>query len=325
MFKGLMSPIEKLKETHEILSKIFVFDRNIGIENTVFLASMGRSGSTFLSNVINHDNRFRVLFEPFRYDAVDEAKDFIYPFYLRPDSSNSRYLSSARKIISGQVKSDWINKENRRIFPHARLIKDIRANFFLKWLQNNFPGMKIILLLRHPCAVVNSWIAAGFGNGQLGRERLLANHDFVSDTDDILLNEYSKAGSDFERLVFLWCFSYQVPFQQFHYEDLHLVFYENLILRPRDEIRKLFQALGYKYSEAKALDSLYKPSSMTRKGETYFNRGALRVDGWKNSCSKEQSTRAFEIMTLFGMDALYDPVSSIPDIDAAVELFRSNS
>ncbi|WP_319525637.1 hypothetical protein [uncultured Desulfosarcina sp.] len=193
----------KIDTIQKIISKRIVFDKNIGIEDTVFLASMGRSRSTFISNVINYDNRFRVLFEPFRYDVVDKAKAFVYPFYLRPNNSNSYYFSSAQKIITGKIHSKWINKENNRIFPKARLIKDIRENFFLKWIQNNFHGLKIVLLLRHPCAVVSSWINSGFGDGRCRRDRLLANHSFVSDMDEVLIKEYIKVKTDFERLIFL--------------------------------------------------------------------------------------------------------------------------
>jgi len=323
MLKLPISLISKLDTIHKKISKRIVFDKSIGVEDTVFLASVGRSGSTFLSNVINYNNRFRVMFEPFRYDVVDEAKEFIYPFYLRPDNSNLNFFLAAKKIISGQVSSDWVNSENARLFPQARLIKDIRVNFFLKWIHNNFPEMKMILLLRHPCAVVHSWISAGFGSGRQARERLLANHHFVSDMDDILLKEYLKAETDFEKLIFFWCFSYHVPFQQFNFDDIHLVFYENLILHPKDEVRKLFQVLGYKYSEAKVLNSFSKPSSTTKKTESFFGEKLQRVDQWQKDCSKEQSARAYEIMKLFGMDKLYCPISSIPNMEVLEGLFGS--
>lgn len=306
---------------YEKISKKIIFDRNIGIENTVFLASMGRSGSTFLSNLINCDNNFRILFEPFRFDLVDQARDFVYPFYLRPENSDSKYVLSAQKIVSGRIQSKWVNKENRSMFPKARLIKDIRANFFLKWLHNNFPEMKIILLLRHPCAVVNSWLSAKFGNGRIARRRLLSNSHFMADMDDVLLKEYGKATSDFERLVFLWCFSYIVPFRQFKNNDLHLLFYENLILHPKNEVKKIFQFIRCKYSEAEMLNSLSRPSSTTKKSAAFFSRDTLRVDRWKRKASSEQSRRAEEIMALFGMERLYCPQTSMPNTEAAAELF----
>jgi hypothetical protein len=310
----------KLKAIHKKLSRRIVFDRHVGINDTIFLSSMGRSGSTFLSNIINHDNRFRVLFEPFRHDIVEQAKEFVYPFYLRPDNVNVRYYLSAKKIVSGRVGSQWINKENNCSFPKARLIKDIRSNFFLKWLKNRFPDLKVILLMRHPCAVVHSWISAGFGDGRISRERLLENHHFVSDMDDNLLKAYTKAETDFERLIFFWCFHYYVPLRQFDPRDIYLLFYEKFIMNPEDEARKLFQFLGYDYSEDDVLKSLSKPSSTTNKSESFFSGGDFRIDRWQDSCLEHQSARAYEIMKLFGMDELYCPVSSIPNDEAAEKL-----
>ena len=320
----LNSIINKIGRIPVKVAQKVVFDRNVGIEDTVFLASMGRSGSTFLSNIVNYDNRFRVMFEPFRASMVAEAKGFAYPYYIRPDNDDPDLLSSAQTIISGRVHSKWVNKENKAIFPKARLIKEIRANFYLKWLSNHFTGMKIVLLLRHPCAVVASWLSAGFADSQDVRRRLLANSHFVADMGDSLVEEYQKASSDFERLVFLWCFSYHVPFQQFRRDELHVVFYENLVMNPDEEIGNLFDFLGYKYSADKVRGSFYKPSSTTKKSESFF-RDKIQVNRWKNNCTSEQATRAYEVMSLFGMGNLYDPDTSIPNTETTTFLFGFNS
>jgi hypothetical protein len=305
--------IRKITKIPEKIAKIVVFDKNIGVKDTVFLASMGRSGSTFLSNIINYDNRFRVMFEPFRASMVAEAKDFIYPYYIRPDNDDAGLLLSAQKIISGRVGSKWINRENRAVFPKARLIKEIRSNLFLKWLHSHFPEMKVVLLVRHPCAVAASWLSAGFADSREVRDRLLANRHFIADTDNTLIEEYQKANSDFERLVFLWCFSYHVPFRQFRRDELHTVFYENLILNPGAEIMNLFGFLGRKYAEEGIRDAYYKPSSTTKKS-VFFFREQVRVDHWKNNCTLEQIASAYKIMELFGLGDLYDPDTSIPNI-----------
>lgn len=315
----------KFKTIQKKLSKKLIFDRSIGVDDTVLLASMGRSGSTFLSNVINYDNRYRVMFEPFRYDKVDIVKEFVYPLYLRPDDNRLKYFDPAQRIISGRVHSDWVNRENTKIFPTARLIKDIRANFFLKWIQTNFPEIKILLLLRHPCAVVASWVAAGFGDGQRARKRLLENDQFVSDTDAHLLAEYMNAATDFERLIFFWCFSYHVPFRQFECGDVCLVFYENLIANSEQEVSRLFKFLGYAYSESEVQRSLSKPSSTTDKNESFYDKEVLRLDRWRDNFSKEQASRAFEILELFGMDAVYGSASSMPDMEAAYGLFAAKN
>lgn len=321
-----------MKNTKKLIIKIrkklrigsIVFNDNCGLNDTVFLASMGRSGSTILSDVLNYDNTYRILFEPFRYDMVNEAKDFIYPLYLRADNSNVDYFTSAQKIISGQIHSEWIDQENKTMFPQKRLIKDIRTNLFLKWIHNNFPEMKIILLLRHPCAVVASWLEAGFGDGLEGRDRLLADSSFVNDIDDLILSEYSKVESAFESLIFLWCITYWIPFKQFNKDEVHLVFYENLIIEPHDELESLFSFLDQDYSKEDALNALTKPSSTTSKGKNSFRKGEVKINGWKNKFSSEQINRAYEIMSLFRMENIYCSETSIPNREVAISLFSMN-
>ncbi len=324
--ESLTLNVEKFisKMRKKLRMESIVFDKNLKQSDTVLLSSMGRSGSTILSNVINYDNSYRILFEPFRYDLVSEAKDFVYPLYLKPNNTDSHYLSSAQKIISGQVHSPWIDKENKTVFPKQRLIKDIRTNLFLKWIHNNFPDMKILLLLRHPCAVVASWLTADFGDGLKTRDRLLADSSFVNDMDDSILSEYLKAESGFESLIFFWCISYWVPFQQFNKNEIHLVFYENLIIDPSNELESLFTFLDRDYSKEEALNVLKEPSSTTNKDKSFFRKGEVKINGWKNKFSSEQIDRAYEIMSLFGMETIYNRETSIPNLKAAKQLFDVN-
>lgn len=300
-----------------------VFDSKIGIQDTILLSSMGRSGSTMLSNIINYDNTHRILFEPFQDERVSEAKDFVYPLYLRPDNDEQRYLTAAHKILLGKVHSKWIDRENKTIFPKRRLIKDIRTNLFLKWIHNGFPNMKIILLLRHPCAVVSSWLNMNFGDGLRLRHRLLTNSSFVDDMDNNILSEYHKAKTSFERLIFFWCIFYYIPFQQFDKDELHIVFYEDLIIDPANEFKNLFSFLDRDYSEREVLNILAEPSSTTNKDKKYFTKGDVNIVGWQKKFSTQQIDRAYEIMSLFGMEKLYNRKTSIPNKEVLNQLFKT--
>ena len=168
---------ERLKRQ---VARRLVFDASVGLEDTVILAGMARSGSTFLANLVNCNGDYRILFEPFRHDVEPMAKAFVFPSCIEPGCEDARYLEPAEHILRGRIHSDWVDRENASIFPKKRLIKDIRINFFLKWLKQHFPAVKIILLFRHPCAVVESWMRKGFGGGLKSREALLGNKAFMS-------------------------------------------------------------------------------------------------------------------------------------------------
>ena len=301
-------------------TRSIVFDGNVGLEDTVILASMGRSGSTLVSSIINCDNTYRLLFEPFRFDRVREAKHFVYPFYLRPENTAPHLFRDAQKIMTGNVHAQWIDQENKAVFPKKRLIKDIRINMMLKWLHNGFPKVKIVLLVRHPCAVVESWMAARFGMGPVACERLCANEWFMEDINGSIMDEYRRAEPGFESLVFLWCVSYWVPFHQLGKDEVHLLFYEDLLIDPQKELEALFSFLGQSYNPRKALRVLTQPSSTTRANSDVFLKG-YKFDSWRAHVTSGQLDRMYEIMSLFGMEKLYSPTTGRPNREIALNFF----
>jgi len=319
MAQPLIIQMQKKIKVFQARLRGVVLDGHIGLRDTILVASMGRSGSTLIADVINCDNSCRVLFEPFRYDQVREAQRFVYPFYLRPDHADPRLLLSAGNILSGKVRSPWSDKKNRCIFPKRRLIKDIRVNLFLKWLHSHFPEIKIILLIRHPCAVAESWNAV-FGTARGAYERLRVNELFVQDVGTAIMDRYQKAESDLEQLIFLWCVSYWAPLHQFNKNEVYLLFYEDLLLNPDSELDSLFSFLGYPCSLEKARSALSKPSSTAR-----VNRGVdfsgYKFNAWRARFTANQVEQAFEIMSLFGLEKLYSPVTDKPDKVTALNLF----
>ena len=130
--------------------------------SSVFLAGTGRSGTTWLSDVVNHRRAYRYVFEPFYPAKVEVFAHFRPRQYLRPDDRREEFLGPARKVLTGGLRDPWTDRFHRRFVARRRLIKDIRANLLLGWIKANFPGLPIILLLRHPCAVVASRLALGW-------------------------------------------------------------------------------------------------------------------------------------------------------------------
>ena len=116
-------------------------DYNPSYQNAVFLAGIGRSGTTWLSNIINYNNDYRYIFEPFYKKKVGICKNFDSKQYIRESSNDKKNLEPVKLILSSKVKSKWSDRFNERIFTNKRLIKSIRANLFLKWLHLNFPNL----------------------------------------------------------------------------------------------------------------------------------------------------------------------------------------
>jgi Sulfotransferase family len=276
--------------------------------SSVFLAGSGRSGTTWLSEIINHGGRYRYVFEPFNPGEVGVFKHFRSKQYLRPGDRREEFLEPARRVLTGGLRDPWTDRFNRRFVARRRLIKDIRANLLLGWMRANFPGMPIILLLRHPCAVVSSRLALGW------RDNLSETMEQEDLVEDFLLPreaEIRAARDDFERHLYLWCIDNYVPLKQFGPGEIHLSFYENLLVNPEAELRSLFAFLGEDLDD-RVYGKLERPSPLSRKGTT-----APSVDGWRSHTGRRRLERTIEILSLFGLDRLYGE-GAMPDPSGAL-------
>ena len=263
---------------------------------TVFLAGTGRSGTTWLAGLINHDQSYRDVFEPFHPGKVEALRGFKSKQYLRPDDRREEFLAPARRVLSGEIRSRWTDRGGA-ILAHRRLVKDVRANLLLGWMSENFSDMPVVLLMRHPGAVVSSRLALGWRDNlseTMDQEDLVEDHLLPMEADIL------AARDPFERHLFLWCIDNYVPLRQFRPGGLHLCFYEDLLLNPEPELRRLFDFIGRDFDD-RVLGRIGRPSATSRR-ETSGDR---HMEGWGPGIPDHQRRRALEILGLFGLDDIY--------------------
>ena len=278
--------------------------------NSVILAGSGRSGTTWVSGVINHRNAYRLVFEPFNTGKVRIMEGFRRKQYLRPSDRREEHLRPARTVLAGGLRSLWADRFNAKLVARRRLIKDIRANLLIGWMRENFPGMPIVLLLRHPCAVATSKLALGWNDAL---RETMEQEELVEDFLLPMEAEIRASTDPFERHIFSWCIENHVPLKQLGPGEVHLCFYENFLAHPEHELRRLFAFLGddpdsaFYESVRRALKS---PSPLSRNPE------APSVDAWRRCVTGVQLERAVEILGLFGLDRVYGE-GAMPDASAA--------
>jgi Sulfotransferase family len=278
----------------------------------VFLAGSGRSGTTWLSEGINYKGGYRYVFEPFNPARVGAFGHFRSKQYLRPDDTREAFLEPARLALTGALRDPWTDRFNAKFVARRRLIKDIRANLLLGWMRANFPGMPIILLLRHPCAVVTSRLALGWKDNL---DETMAQEDLVEDFLLPMETEIRAARDDFERHLFLWCIDNYVPLRQFARGEIHLAFYESLLENPEDGLKSLFGFLGEDL-DGRVYDKLRRPSPLSRKDAPLPS-----VDGWRAQVGTRQLERTVEILALFGLDRVYGE-GPMPNPSGAYSLMK---
>jgi len=287
-------------------------DRGAGPADSILLAGSARTGTTWISDIINRRNEYRYIFEPFHPNRLDMTRNFKPRQYLRPDDRDPAFLRPAEAILSGRVRSVWTDKYNRKRLADKRLIKEVRGNLLLGWIHCNFPQTRIVLLLRHPCAVANSQLDLDW-NWHLDLAGFLAQQELVEDFLGRFQGELSRPRPKFEQHLLLWCVENYVPLQQFERGEIHVAFYENFCVDPETEIRRMFAFLGKDFDQS-VLDDLRRPSAVTRKKSAIVSGGSL-VDSWRAGITEDQVRSAVQIVSLFGLDRIYseDPMPRLAD------------
>lgn len=269
------------------------------IENTVLLASSPRSGSTWLQEVLNHDGRFRIMFEPFLPRRVPQVAALSERQYLQRHDKKDEFRKVVEAVLRGQIRNPWVDRFNRRLWTDARLIKDVRCNLMLGWIRENFPQIRIVFLLRHPCAVASSRMKMGWGaplDAMVAQPGLL--HDELADE-----NVCDWPLDPFERQVHAWCIENLVPLRQLAPGEVEVFFYEELCTELRAHLPRLLgsdEAAELARAEVQA----QRPSALTGRKSAAI-AGTRPHSGWTRDVAPEQRRQAEAVLRRYGLDRIY--------------------
>ena len=310
--------INKTRDIISSLSRRLIID--IGnCYDSIFISGSARSGTTWLQEIINFDNEYRIMFEPFHPKKVECINDWKYFQYIRVNDESEKYLIPMEKILRGKLRNSWVDRLNKKHFTKTRILKAIHANLFLFWMKNHFPKIPIILIIRHPCAVANSKIniASDFFRNTINPlERFLTQRELMEDFLSPFESDIREAKTNFETYIFMWCIENFVPLKLFQPGEIHVTFYENLCIKPEDEVKKIFSFLGKSFSP-NIMNQIIQPSVMSKKGSA-VNTGDDLISSWRNYINQEEIVRAVEILNLFDLDILYNnhdlPISNNEEV-----------
>lgn len=247
------------------------------------IAGSGRSGTTWILDVLAQTNRLRPIFEPLHPDAVPNARRFANR-YFGPDDDEPDMYEFMGGIFSGKMHSAWIDY---RIRPHllmprlsmmrspgrlsglltqwrnaakryaeyrtmngyaSVLVKIIRGNLMLGWLRHRFDA-RIIFVVRHPGAVVESRLRIG-GRSWDPDPVLEQFRDGI--TLGALRSRYAsileRKLSPAEAHTLIWCIENQFPMERAEVDGYPVIFYEDLLSHGEREWARIVDALDLNHN-----------------------------------------------------------------------------
>ncbi|MDA3948002.1 MAG: sulfotransferase domain-containing protein [Spirochaeta sp.] len=288
----------------------------------IWVLGDGRSGTTWLFELINYHYRYRAFFEPFNPGPSKPGVEVGLHRYLHPEESHRDLEKHLADIFSGRF-NEARRPNARSALYHRVLLKDIYANLFAHWAHQRFPDVKIVLLIRNPFAVaasklnVQHWFPKSDLDLILSQERLVADHlrEHLP-----LLHKVARKNDFVINKIAIWAVINSVPLQQFGTDALHAVGYEDLMENPPEVLKRLFAFLDDDQATVTTVPSqqiIDRPSSSTVHRSTEGPEQILpseKPEKWELVLTREQIRWGERILQSIHLPQFYsDRTTKIPD------------
>ncbi len=290
----------------------------------VWLIGDGRSGSTWVSNLMLSQQNFRYLFEPFHY-KLHPLTNFMEPhYYLRPGSHDYTIKEVVQKIFSVNILSGRVLHGKSQFIYDGLFVKDIFASLLARWAYEQNPDFKIILLLRNPFEVALSKQILTKGHWGKKPIKLLEQkalyEDFLSPFESLILRISQKENYVLD-MILLWAILNYIPLKQFKKEELYLMFYEDVLQDPNKEIEDVFSFIKNKPVQVSLSETVVHKPSFTSQKNKKINSSAANNTHWRDKLSNETYQEGRKILEAFGLDKIYNE-SGKPDKTMAYMLME---
>jgi len=313
-----------MKQMMEILrcfDKIVLDNKKINMKDTIIVAGAPRSGTTWLMELLATMPRYTYLFEPLNpiwfpesYERGFQSRTYLSEKIVWPDGEG--YL---KKVFTGMVFSSEpaykpkIEMIMHRLFGNKLIVKSVNWNRLLPWISQRFQLRHMFLMIRHPCAVIDSQLRTGF----FGYHPIVPPYTDVFPTlnnildevqsidwlDERVLNILKKIKTKEGILAAVWCLDYYIPLSFSKPHPWVPVIYERLVKYGEKEIARIFNEIGGKNVPKLAYRQLKKASLSTMKDDKKMvAKENEQPYKWEKNLSKEQIDRIFKIVSDFGLD-----------------------
>ena len=299
------------------------------LPKNLIIAGSGRSGTTWVQDVLAEANGLRTVFEPLHPLGVSRARGLAYR-YVPADDEAPELRRFFDDLLGGHLRGLWpdyrirpdrFNPLNhgvrevvwnaRKLIRHRRqyrdqrarpfaVIKMIRANLMLPWIASHYE-VPILLVVRHPCAVIASRLK--IGGGDWDAHRALGHYLGDRRLAEVVYGHYGVDITRTDRgpeatLAMVWCIENMLPLAWADEYGFVVISYEGLLADPETQWRRVVQALGLSLLPPENI--LKAPSQQVAPDLRNREIGVSNTAKWRNELDGEQLERIAGVLNEFG-------------------------
>ncbi|WP_033956519.1 sulfotransferase domain-containing protein [Psychroserpens jangbogonensis] len=204
----------------------------------IVVVGTARSGTSWLSETIAQQFRYRLLFEP-EHETRTEKGSLICDQWIETKAEAVKAHKYLHRVFSNQVDCNWIAQNSNRKFkmhlwpfiPKKYIIKFVRANLSARYINDVF-DIPVIHIIRNPYDVIQSqkqvnfpWL---FDLSIFSNQKHLVQ--LIQEKFNYDITQYKNL-TDTEKLCLRWCIENVIPLEVFNgYQNKSAVVkYEDLI------------------------------------------------------------------------------------------------
>ena len=286
-------------------------------EETILVAGAPRSGTTWLSEIVGTLPGYKLLDEPLHRSAFSEVceRGFDWRTSIEPEETAPEKEEYLERAFSGRFARGWkvtSNTKAGRIVEHLThskaIIKTVRSNRMQHWISNTLNPRRILLIIRHPCAVVSSMLNyEGAWDGTPESASLDKPDEWllgeISQSVRTQLPDIGPLTTSAEIWATVWCVDYFIPLQVHSRRNFYpwmLIPYERIVAQGEKELKRLFFNLEADVPPA-ALERLRTPSG-SASDDLHTRQADTQLTKWKKKLTTEQIDSVLRVVHAFGFD-----------------------
>lgn len=275
-------------------------------QRPVLVAGNGRSGTSWVGDVLGLPDEALYYREPCNPDVSRAGGDEVWSSVVPADGCDPYFehrldRAFAGLIVRGQA---WYPKRRLERLTHASacrvVVKEVAAYPSVEWAASRYDA-QVVLVTRHPCAVVASVADRGWHDLEVDRARRLWSRPDVRASLGSDAPDPARLTTPVEISAFVWAVKERLALQAAkRHPEWQIVVYEDLCAQPLERFTALIEACGLAVSPQVEAAIELRSSTESEGPYATSRRSIEHVARWRSVLSAAQVDRVRAVVDAIG-------------------------